>query len=90
MSLGRKVFTRTEAVIALRLMVASSGRDPMQFARYSGRIGEGHPVSVARNLGAADSARRKMEVSGGYGIHEGGRRKSKFSFCRTRQNVEYV
>ena len=29
----------SEAVKALRLMVASSGRDPMQFALHSGRIG---------------------------------------------------
>jgi len=36
---GWQVFTRTEAVAALRLMVGSSGRDPMQFALHSGRIG---------------------------------------------------
>ena len=38
-SRGWKVVTRTEAVTALRLMVGSSGRDPMQFALHSGRIG---------------------------------------------------
>ena len=38
-SLGWKVLTRSETVTALRLMVASSGRDPMQFALRSGRIG---------------------------------------------------
>ena len=38
---GWKVFTRTEAVAALRFMVGSSGRDPMQFALHSGRIGGG-------------------------------------------------
>ena len=36
---GWKPFTRTEAVIALRLMVGSSGRDPAQYALHSGRIG---------------------------------------------------
>ena len=35
-----KVFTRTEAVTALRLMVGCSGRGPMQFALHSGRIRE--------------------------------------------------
>ena len=35
------MFTRSEAVTALRLMVGSSGRDPMQFALHSGRIGGG-------------------------------------------------
>ena len=38
-SLGCKVFTRSEAVTLLRLMVANSGRDPMQFALHSGRTG---------------------------------------------------
>ena len=38
-SFGWRVFTRTKAVAALRLMVGSSGRDPMQFALHSGRIG---------------------------------------------------
>ena len=39
---GWKVFTRTEAVTALRITVASSGRDPMQFALLY-RIGGGAP-----------------------------------------------
>ena len=38
-SLNYKVFTRSVAVTALRLMVVSSGRDPMQFALHSGIIG---------------------------------------------------
>ena len=38
-SLVWKVFPRSEVVTALRLMVASSGRDPLQFAPQSGRIG---------------------------------------------------
>ena len=33
------MFTRSEAVAAVRLMVGSSGRDPMKFALHSGRIG---------------------------------------------------
>ena len=36
---GWNVLSRSEAVAALRLMVGSSGRDPMQFALHSGRIG---------------------------------------------------
>ena len=36
---GWKVITRTEAVVALRMMVASAGKDPAQFALRSGRIG---------------------------------------------------
>ena len=36
---GRKVVTRPEAVAALRMMVACTGRDPTQFALHSGRIG---------------------------------------------------
>ena len=33
--LGWKAFTRTEAVAALRFMVGSIGRDPMQFVLHS-------------------------------------------------------
>ena len=36
---GWKVFTRKEAVAAMRCMVGSIGRDPMQFALHSGIIG---------------------------------------------------
>ena len=36
---GWKVITRTEAVLALRMMVACTGRDPAHFALHSGRIG---------------------------------------------------
>ena len=39
--LGWKAFTRTEAVAALRFMVGSISRDPMQFALHFGRIGGG-------------------------------------------------
>ena len=38
-SSGWREFTRTEAVAALRLMVGISGRDPMQIAPHSRRIG---------------------------------------------------
>lgn len=38
-SAGWKVVTRAEAVVALRMMVACTGRDPAQFALHSGRIG---------------------------------------------------
>ena len=44
-SLGCKVFTRSEAVTALALMAANSGRDPFQFALLSGRIGWGTPLA---------------------------------------------
>ena len=40
-SSGWRVFTRTEAVAALRSMVGSSGGDPMQFTMHPGRIGGG-------------------------------------------------
>ena len=43
---GWKVFTRSEAVAALRLMVGSSGRDPMQFALHSRRIGGATQVAT--------------------------------------------
>lgn len=36
---GWRVFARTEAVEAFRLMVGSSGRDLAQYALHSGRIG---------------------------------------------------
>ena len=36
---GWKVITRTEAVVALRMMAASAGKNPAQFSLYSGRIG---------------------------------------------------
>ena len=36
---GWKVKTRTEAVVALRMMAASAGKNPAQFALHSGRIG---------------------------------------------------
>ena len=35
---GWKISTRTEAVIASRLMVGCSGGNPMQFALHSGTI----------------------------------------------------
>ena len=44
------MFTRSEAVAALRLMVGSSGRDPMQFALHSGRIGGGGRQLAAQGL----------------------------------------
>ena len=34
-----KVITRTEAVVALRMMAASAGKNPAHFALHSGRIG---------------------------------------------------
>ena len=40
-SLGWKVFTRSEAVTALRLIVVSSGRDSMQLALHAGKSGGG-------------------------------------------------
>ena len=36
---GWKVITRTEAVAALRVMTASAGKNPAQFALHSRRIG---------------------------------------------------
>ena len=36
---GWKVITRTEAVVALRMIAASAGKNPAQFALHSGRIG---------------------------------------------------
>ena len=33
------MYTRTEAVAALKLMVGSTGRDPVQYALHSARIG---------------------------------------------------
>ena len=36
---GWKVITWTEAVVALRMMAASAGKNPAQFALHSGRIG---------------------------------------------------
>ena len=35
----RKVITRTEGAVALRMMAASAGKNPAQFALHSGRIG---------------------------------------------------
>ena len=36
---GGKVVSRTEATRALRMLVSSTGRDPMEYALHSGRIG---------------------------------------------------
>ena len=36
---GWKMITRTEAVVALRMMAASAGKNLAQFALHSGRIG---------------------------------------------------
>ena len=36
---GWKVITRTEAVVALRMMAASAGKNPTQFTLHSERIG---------------------------------------------------
>ena len=62
-SRGWEVLTRIETVTAVWLMVGCSGRDSMQFALNSGRIGgRGETVSGARYFGVANPARRKMEV----------------------------
>ena len=45
-SRGWKALTRTQAVTVLRLMVGCSGRDPMQFALHSGRIGGGTQLAA--------------------------------------------
>ena len=45
-----KVFARSEAVAALRLMISSSGKNPMQFALHSGRIGGGGTQLAAQGL----------------------------------------
>ena len=49
-SRGWRVFTRTEAVTKLRLMVGCSGREPisLRFTREESRGGGRDPVSVAR------------------------------------------
>ena len=87
--LGWKVSTRTEAVAALKCLIGSNGRDPMQFALHSGGIGGGgHPAGIARNLGVPKSARRKADVSGVYGVCEGGRGRGKLCFCCSRRIVE--
>ena len=45
-SRGWKVFPRMEAATALRLIVGFSGKDPMQFALHSGRIGGGTKLAA--------------------------------------------
>ena len=45
-SQGQKVFTGTQAVTALRLMVGCSGRDPLQFALHSGGKGGATQLAV--------------------------------------------
>ena len=42
---GWRVITWTEAVVALRMMAASAGKNPAQFALHTGRIGE--PTELA-------------------------------------------
>ena len=81
---GWKVFTRSEAVAALRLMVGSSGRDPMQFPLHFGKNRGGHPVKCARPLGLANPTGWKLEVSGFYDVHEGGKGGSRGGLHCTR------
>ena len=46
---GSKVITRIEAVVALRMMAASAGKNPAQFALHSGRI-EGATKLAAQGM----------------------------------------
>ena len=43
---GWRVFTRTEVVASLRLIVGSSGRDSAKYALHSGRIGGGTQLAA--------------------------------------------
>ena len=43
-----KVITRTEAVVALRMMAASAGKNPAHFALHSGRIGGATKLAAQR------------------------------------------
>ena len=70
---GWKVVTRAEAVVALRMMVACTGRNPAHFALHSGRIGgTTQLVSRAGDVRTPDPTRRPLEVASLYGLRHGG------------------
>ena len=67
---GWKVITRTVAVVALRMMAASAGKNLAQFALHSGRIG-GATKLAAQGMSELQIQRaRPVEVSGVYGLCE--------------------
>ena len=71
-----KVITRTEAVVALRMMAGSAGKNPAHFALHSGRIG-GATKLAAQGMSELQ-IRRPVEVSGVYVLYERcGRRRTK-------------
>ena len=75
-----KAFRRTEAVAALRLMIASSGRDPALYASHSGRIG-GASQLAAQGLSELQTHRVgkwKSRVFMSY-VREGGEGPESFS-----------
>ena len=76
---GWKVFTRTEAVAALRF-------HEVRAALWKNRGGQ--PASVTGNLGVANSARRTVEVAGVHDVRGGRRVRGKLRFCCSRKNVE--
>ena len=72
-----KVITRTEAVVALRMMAASAGKNPAHFALHSGRIGRATKLA-AQECRVANPADRPVKVSGVFGLYERcGRRRTK-------------
>ena len=81
-----EIFTRTAAVAALGFVGGSNGRDPMQFALQSGRIGRG---TQRASQGIAElkinSAHRKARVSCVCDVREEGRGRSKLRFYCTRK-----
>ena len=84
-----KVFARSEAVAALRLMISSSGKNPMQFALHSGRIGGGTQLAAqgVSDLQVQRAGRWKSRVFMTY-VREAGQEADAASTSFV-QNVEY-
>ena len=83
------MLSRSEAVAALRLMISSSGKNPMQFALHSGRIGGGTQLAAqgVSDLQVQRAGRWKSRVFMTY-VREAGQEADAASTSFV-QNVEY-
>ena len=83
---GWKVTTRTEAVVALRMMAASADKNPAQFALHSGRIGGATklPAQGMSELQIQRTGRWKSRVFMVY-VRDAGEGAQKVSAALTRE-----
>ena len=83
------MITRTEAVVALRMMAASAGKNPAHFALHSGRIGGATKLAAQRmsELQIQRAGRWKSRAFVVY-MREAGEGAQKMSATLTREGYQ--